>query len=351
MTPMGGRVGFSAGEDRSPGVALRLLVVEDSEADAWFLLRKLRRGGYEVISKRVETSEDMAAALDSASWDVVVSDYFVPGFGALEALALLKEKGLDLPFIVVSGKVGEEVAVAAMRAGAHDYIMKNNLARLRAAIERELREAENRRERRRAERALRESEQQLRATFDLSPVGVAHVAPDGRWLRINAKLLEILGYEREELLERTFQDVTHPEDLDKDLRYVRRMLKGELRTYSIEKRYIRKDGSRVWICLSVSLVREGGVTSGEPKYFISVVQDITERKLAELIPEPLLSQETEALKLLMRGETNQQIADKLNYSLGGIKLIVRHVLAKLGVKNREKAALRAVEIGLLPPRP
>jgi PAS domain S-box-containing protein len=316
-----------------------------------FLLSELRRGGYEVISERVETPEDMAAILDGASWDVVVSDYFVPGFGALEALALLKEKNLDLPFIVISGKVGEEAAAAAMRAGAHDYVMKNNLTRLGVAIERELREAEDRREKRRVERALRESEQQFRATFDLSPIGMAHVAPDGRWLRVNAKLLETLGYEREELLERTFQDVTHPEDLDNDLRYVHRMLKGKLRTYSIEKRYIRKDGSHVWICLSVSLVREGRSYSGEPEYFISAVQDISERKLAELIPEPLSSQEISVLKLLMRGETNQQIADELSYSLGGIKLIVRHVLAKLGVKSREKAAFRAVEIGLLPPRP
>jgi PAS domain S-box-containing protein len=126
-----------------------------------------------------------------------------------------------------------------------------------------------------AEEALRESVEQFRGTFEQAAVGIAHIDPKGRWLRVNNKLCDILGRTPEELCETTFQEITHPDDLDSDLEYIRRMLNNELDTYSIEKRSIRKDGSSVWLNLTVSLVREA---NGKPKYFISVVEDITDRK-------------------------------------------------------------------------
>jgi PAS domain S-box-containing protein len=125
---------------------------------------------------------------------------------------------------------------------------------------------------------LNRSEGRFRATFEQAAVGIAHVGPDGRWQRVNRRLCDIVGYTREELLERTFQDITHPDDLDTDLGYLQQVLAGEIPTYSREKRYIRKDGSTVWINLTVALVRRA---SGEPGYFISVVEDISERKAAE----------------------------------------------------------------------
>lgn len=112
------------------GKPLRVLIVEDSEEDAMLLLDGLRQGGYEPTSQRVDTSEAMDQALAKSyeeGWDIVISDYVMPGFSGLAALALLKAKGIDLPFIVVSGKIGEEVAVETMKAGAHDYVLKNNL--------------------------------------------------------------------------------------------------------------------------------------------------------------------------------------------------------------------------------
>ena len=121
---------------------LRVLIIEDSEIDTQLVLRDLRRGGYNPVYERVQNTESMRHALGKEHWDIAIADYFVPGFNAPNALAVLKEAGLDLPFIVVSGMVGEETAVAAMRAGAHDYVMKDNLARLAPAIERELRDAE-----------------------------------------------------------------------------------------------------------------------------------------------------------------------------------------------------------------
>jgi signal transduction histidine kinase len=133
---------------------LRVLIVEDSEDDAALLVRELRRGGWTPTFTRVETAEDMRAALDREPWDLVVADYALPQFSAPAALAVLKERGLDLPFIIVSGQIGEEAAVAAMKAGAHDYLMKGNYSRLVPAIQRELREADDRRQRAAAEAAL-----------------------------------------------------------------------------------------------------------------------------------------------------------------------------------------------------
>ena len=127
------------------------------------LTRHLTRAGYALTSERVETPEAMSAALKDKEWDVILCDYSMPHFNALQALELLKETGLDIPFIIISGTVGEATAVEAMRAGANDYLMKDNLARLAPTIEREMHETENRRARRRAEEALKASEAELRA--------------------------------------------------------------------------------------------------------------------------------------------------------------------------------------------
>ena len=125
---------------------------------------------------------------------------------------------------------------------------------------------------------LGESERRFRATFEQAAVGVAHVGTDGRWLRVNDKLCEITGYSREELSGMTFQDITHPDDLGEDLDQLRRLLAGEIETYSMEKRYFSKDGSVVWINLIVSLVRGA---SGEPAYLIAVIEDVSRRRRAE----------------------------------------------------------------------
>lgn len=133
-------------------------------------------------------------------------------------------------------------------------------------------------ERKRAEEALRFSTQQFTSAFEHAAIGMALVAPDGRWLRVNRSLCEITGYPAEELTQKTFQDITHPDDLDRDLAYVRQMLAGEIRSYQMEKRYFHKSGRIVWILLSVSLVRDA---QGRPVHFISQIQDITGRKLTE----------------------------------------------------------------------
>ena len=140
---------------------LRVLAVEDSEDDTMLLVSEITRGGYQPEYERVETPDDMRNALSSKEWDVVISDYVMPQFSGLEALEVLKESGFDMPFIIVSGKIGEDIAVDAMKAGAHDYIIKGNLARLVPAIRRELSDAETRRQRRLADEALRKAYEDL----------------------------------------------------------------------------------------------------------------------------------------------------------------------------------------------
>ena len=384
--------------------SLRVLLIEDSEDDADLLLRELRRGGYEPTWERVDTAPALLAALTRQKWDLITCDWVMLRFDALSALQLIHEQGVDLPIVVVSGEVGEEVAVTAMRAGAHDFVSKHNLTRLCPAIERELRDADVRRARQRAEHALiersrmldavfdhsvsclvlldrrfnfirvnqayaracrraanefagrnhfdlypsdaqaifenvvetkqpfqvlarpfsfpeqpergvtfwdwtlvplfdergdveflllslhdvtehvqtaealRESEERFANAFEYAAIGMALVAPEGRWLVVNQALCELVGYPAEELLTKTFQDITHPNDLETDLAYVRQVLAAEIRSYRLEKRYFHKLGYTVWVLLSVSLVRDA---HGQPLYFISQIQDITDRKRAE----------------------------------------------------------------------
>lgn len=169
---------------------LQILIVEDSEDDAELVARALRRGGCDLTYQRVETPAAMAAALARPGWDLVIADYTMPHFNGLSALKLLREKELDLPFILVSATIGEEVAVQAMKAGANDYVMKHNLARLWPAVERELGDAEVR-------HAHRQAESRYRNLFNNVPVGVLITTPDARVFETNPTFVKMLGLEPE----------------------------------------------------------------------------------------------------------------------------------------------------------
>lgn len=157
-----------------------------------------------------------------------------------------------------------------------------------------------------------EAEERFQATFEQAAVGIAHVAPDGAWLRVNNRLTEIVGYSREELMSKTFQDITHPDDLNKDLDFVGQMLRREINHYSMEKRYFHKSGLTVWINLTVSLVWKDGTA---PDYFISVVEDISKRKAAEeqvaVLNKSLVDlqeKERQFLALELHDEIGQQLS-------------------------------------------
>ena len=185
---------------------LRVLLVEDSPNDAELLLGELRRAGFDPVWQRVDSEQ---AYLDSLSPDIeiILSDYSMPQFDGLRALKLMQEHALEIPFIVVSGAIGEEVAVEAMRSGANDYLMKGNLAKLGPTIKRELNEAENRRARRRAEAALRESEDRHRDLIEHSRDLICTHDLTGRILSVNQTAAELLGYDQETLLTKNIKEI------------------------------------------------------------------------------------------------------------------------------------------------
>lgn len=187
--------------DRSQNRPLRVLFVEDSLADAFLLERALIRGGLCVVSDRVDTAEAMARALEEREWDLILADHSMPQFNAPAALELLKRKALDLPFIIVSGHIEEDTAVWAMNSGAHDYIMKDRLARLVPAVQRELREAEVRRARAKSEEELRRAHEELELRVEKRTAALKQANQKLRDVleerkRLETELLEIAENER-----------------------------------------------------------------------------------------------------------------------------------------------------------
>src|SRR6185295_8060220 len=180
-----------------------ILLVEDNPDDAKLVVRMLNRAGFDVQHERVQSAVGMTAALNRQAWDAVISDFNMPGFSGLDALKILRSTDQDIPFILISGAVGEEIAVNALKAGASDYILKTNLSRLGSVLERELAEAAIRRANRSAEFELR----QLRLAMDMSSDSI--YLADSRAMRfvyINDTACRRLGYARDQLLQMGPQD-------------------------------------------------------------------------------------------------------------------------------------------------
>ncbi len=262
--------------DSQPAHPLRVLIVEDSEDDAELLLIELRRAGYDPQFRMVQTRDDMVAALDEQEWDIVVSDYNMPHFSALGALGVMHDRNLDLPFIILSGAIGEETAVAAMKAGAHDYVMKGHVARLLPAMERELREAGERAARRQAERALRDSEARYRTIVDTANDAIVALDEQGRITYVNQRAPDILGGEADDLLGRPFTAILHEADRLDWERRLARLKRGARMLYDV--RLQRVDGQELWALNSCSpQFDERGQFAGA----IAMLKDVTERKQAE----------------------------------------------------------------------
>jgi len=258
---------------------LRVLMVEDSTDDEFLTLQELRRGGYEPISERVETGPALAIAL-KGTWDLVLSDYAMPQFSGPAALAMVRELRQDLPFIVVSGTIGEDAAVDTMKAGADDYILKGNLTRLVPAIERELREAQERRLRREAEQALRESEAVFRALSASSPLGIFMTDVAGHPNYGNPQYRNMLGLSVRDSMGEGWVQVLHSDDRDRVLAQWREFVRtGGVGQYAIEFRLQPQPTTVRWVQTRVFPTRtDSGVITG----FVGTVEDITERKKSEL---------------------------------------------------------------------
>lgn len=256
--------------DNELGERLRLLLVEDSDTDARLLVYDLQQAGFDVSMQRVQTAEEMRAALAQGEWDAVISDYRLPTFSAPDALVVLHESGLDLPFIIVSGTIGEETAVQIMRSGAHDYLMKGNLNRLAEALRREIREVRVREERRRGEVALRESEGRFRMLFERSNDAIFVVdKKSGRYLDANQAA--------EKLTERSISEIKNLTVFDIASEGARERLEGVSavqQTFDFgEVVYIRPDGSTRTALLSALPIND--------EIVFEIAHDITQAKLAQ----------------------------------------------------------------------
>ncbi len=252
---------------------LHVLIVEDLEDDALLIVGELRRGGYEPVFERVQTPEAMSQALEGRDWDLVTADYSLPGFSAPAALALLQEREIDIPFIVVSGTIGEETAVAAMRAGAHDYLMKGNLARLAPAVERELREAEVREASRNDQLALRESEERYRGMFEGVFDAILVESLTGKILDANVRACEMFGWSREELRSKTEADLA----LEGQPAIIpTKMTAEKIPPAPIETVHVRASGEHFPAEVTARIQRIAG-----EKVLLVVIRDITDRKRDE----------------------------------------------------------------------
>jgi diguanylate cyclase (GGDEF)-like protein/PAS domain S-box-containing protein len=226
------------------GRPLRVLVVEDNQDDVVLLQHALHRGGYEITCAVVETPAAMRAALESQAWDVITSDHGMPRFSAPAALALAKEIRPDVPFIIISGEIDLNLAVSLMRNGAQNYIQKRELAQVVPAIERELRDAELRRERQQVDKALIESQENYHRLFDHAPLGIFQSTPEGKPISINPAFANMFGYDSPEDAMHSIQNagIDLFADPNRRAEIIRLIVENpDLRTF--ENEYRRKDGS------------------------------------------------------------------------------------------------------------
>lgn len=256
---------------------LHLLIVEDMEDDALLLLRELKRGGYEVNWRRVDTADDFIVAIESVAWDLVISDYSMPTFSGAEALKLLRARDPDMPFFLLSGAIGEDAAVEALKAGATDFFLKDKKARLIPAIERELRDAENRRRQRAAEVALQENEEQLRLAINAAQMGIIDwEIPTARFI-YGGLCHELFGVVAESMIPtyEGFLNLICEPDRNLVDEALSRALQGEF--YQTEFRVILPDSSTRWLSAQGQLYWR----DTQPIRMSVVIQDITARKCAE----------------------------------------------------------------------
>ncbi len=255
-----------------PAAPEHVLVVEDNPDMRSFLAGSLGR------EYRTATAGDgragLAAAL-SLRPGLILSDVMMPGMDGEEMVRELRERPetRDTPVLMFTAKADEALRARLLPDLVQDFMTKpfsedELLGRVRAIVK----------ERRRAEADRMETAVRFEATFEQAAVGMAHVTPDGRLLRVNRKLCAMLGYSPGQLRGMTIRQITHPDDLEASVAYASRLLSGEIETYSLEKRYVRSDGGRIWVNLTVSLVRDA---QGRPDYFISVIEDIDRRKETE----------------------------------------------------------------------
>lgn len=264
---------------------LRVLFIEDSEVDMELVCAELKRGGYAVSHKRVDTESGFREALAGGAWDLIISDFSMPHFDGLRAFALYRELGYDIPFIFVSGAMGEERAVRAMQAGARDYILKGQLGRLNAAVQRELAEADRRRQGRAAEAAKAREQRRLAVALQATAAGVfEYRVPAGPDPYFNDRYAEIFGLRRDELpppdqIRKWFSGRIHP---DEQVRFIEArdvFISGRTHDFAAEFRVRHKDGS--WRNVTCHAAAASRAPDGVVTEVVGILLDRTEEKRLE----------------------------------------------------------------------
>jgi PAS domain S-box-containing protein len=327
----------------APRKPLRVLLIEDYEADALLLERFLTRAGYAVQARRIQTADELRGALaEPNSIDLVLADYTLPSFGARDALAIIQKIGVEIPFIIVSGTIDEVSAVNAMRAGAHDYVLKGHLDRLLPAIERELADAERRRERIRTEAELRFVQQRFSATFNQAAVGMAHTTTSGRFQLVNQRLAEMLSTPTEQLLSLSLTDFLLPSERELEAVELAALVAGEQSGHRVEHELMRYDGTTFPAQLTVSMLRHDGSTAPS---LLWVVEDISARKAAERETTELMTRLINSERLAAAGRMANTLAHEINNPLEALTNIVYLLQAHdLSPQARELTAVAAREL-------
>jgi two-component system cell cycle sensor histidine kinase/response regulator CckA len=266
---------------------LNVLIVEDSVDATFFIVRELQRGGYNVDFERVETAGAMETALRSGNWDLVISDYSMPLFGGAAALGLYQQSELDVPFILVSGTMGEDIAVEMVKAGAHHYVMKENLAKLAAAVNRELRAAQERRIRRQVE-AMQEYLASLVSSCSDAIIGKTL---EGNVVTWNAGAERLYGYSAAEMTGRSISALC-PQYRPEELFDIMERIKLGEQVEQLETVRQRKDGSTVEVSVVISPIKDA---RGQIIGASSVSRDISQRKQEENERLTLIQELTAAL--------------------------------------------------------
>jgi PAS domain S-box-containing protein len=257
---------------------IKILHLEDSIKDFELMHSIIESGEIKHEYFLTDNEKDYKNILNTEIIDIILSDYNMPDYSGNEALKFAREIFPFIPFIFISGTIGEDAAINAMLNGATDYVLKNKLERLNPAIKRALNETELYKNQKIAEKLLKETDEKFRSIFDQSPVGSLIVSFDSRITKCNMAFCNFIGYSGYELIGKTASEITYSDDVELGSKEMKQMIEGELKTFRLDKRYLRKDGKVVWGDNNFCLVKDA---NNKPLYFIAVIQDITKRKQSE----------------------------------------------------------------------